>query len=61
MFWQNEEYATGLGADICLDGVVCVVDALFGEKVRHKYACIYLVETSPSLFSKCPKLMAPMA
>lgn len=33
MFWQNEEYAAGLGADIYLDGVVCVVDALFGEKV----------------------------
>lgn len=32
MFWQNEEFATGLGRDICLDGVVCVVDALFGEK-----------------------------
>jgi len=33
MFWQNEEYANGL-ADIILDGVVCVVDAVFGQKVR---------------------------
>ncbi|EIN12826.1 cobW-domain-containing protein [Punctularia strigosozonata HHB-11173 SS5] len=32
IFWQNEEYATGLGKDIHLDGVVCVVDAVFGEK-----------------------------
>ncbi|KAF8158217.1 CobW domain-containing protein [Crassisporium funariophilum] len=31
MFWHNEEYATGL-ADIVLDGVVCVVDAMFGKK-----------------------------
>ena len=53
MFWQNEEFAAGLGRDmqvvsfvyvghgitddrICsaLDGVVCVVDAMFGKKVR---------------------------
>jgi len=32
MFWQNEEYTTGLGRDIHLDGVVCVVDAVFGQK-----------------------------
>ena len=32
-FWHNEELATGLGRDICLDGVVCVVDSVFGEKV----------------------------
>jgi hypothetical protein len=32
MFWLNEEYATGL-ADIVLDGVVCVVDAVFGQGV----------------------------
>ncbi|KAH9942912.1 cobW-domain-containing protein [Amylocystis lapponica] len=32
MFWQNEEYAMGLGKDIHLDGVVCVVDAVFGRK-----------------------------
>ena len=34
MFWQNEEFAQGLGRDIHLDGVVCVVDAVFGKKVR---------------------------
>ncbi|KAF8517389.1 CobW domain-containing protein [Hysterangium stoloniferum] len=32
MFWQNEEYAMGLGKDIYLDGVICVVDAVFAEK-----------------------------
>ncbi|KAF7797391.1 hypothetical protein EIP86_008586 [Pleurotus ostreatoroseus] len=30
LFWQNEEFAQGLGNDIHLDGVVCVVDAVFG-------------------------------
>ena len=34
MFWQNEEFTAGLGRDIHLDGVVCVVDAVFGRKVR---------------------------
>lgn len=33
IFWQNEEYSTGLGRDIHLDGVLCVVDAVFGQKV----------------------------
>lgn len=33
MFWHNEEYAIGLGNDIYLDGVVAVVDAVFGEQV----------------------------
>ncbi|KAI0793163.1 CobW/HypB/UreG, nucleotide-binding domain-containing protein [Irpex lacteus] len=32
MFWQNEEYSMGLGRDIHLDGVVCVVDAVFGQQ-----------------------------
>ncbi|KAH8114604.1 CobW domain-containing protein, partial [Phellopilus nigrolimitatus] len=32
MFWHNEEFAQGLGSDIYLDGVVSVVDAVFGEK-----------------------------
>ncbi|TFY69538.1 hypothetical protein EVJ58_g333 [Rhodofomes roseus] len=32
MFWQNEEFAMGLGRDIHLDGVVCVVDAVFGRQ-----------------------------
>lgn len=35
MFWQNEEYAKGLGKIIYLDGVICVVDAVFVEKVEH--------------------------
>jgi G3E family GTPase len=33
MFWQNEDFAMGLGKDIYLDGVICVVDAVFAEKV----------------------------
>ncbi|KAJ6584812.1 CobW domain-containing protein [Mycena capillaripes] len=32
LFWRNEEYATGLGRDISLDGVICVVDAVFGPQ-----------------------------
>ncbi|KAF7314178.1 hypothetical protein MKEN_00890000 [Mycena kentingensis (nom. inval.)] len=32
MFWHNEEFATGLGRDISLDGVICVVDAVFGPQ-----------------------------
>ena len=36
MFWQNEEYATGL-ADIVLDGIVCVVDAVFGQQVIRRF------------------------
>ncbi len=35
IFWHNEEFATGLGRDIALDGVVCVVDAVFGEQVTN--------------------------
>ena len=33
MFWQNEEFSEGLGREIHLDGVVCVVDAVFGYQV----------------------------
>ncbi|KAJ7696005.1 CobW/HypB/UreG, nucleotide-binding domain-containing protein [Mycena rosella] len=32
LFWHNEEFSTGLGRDISLDGVICVVDAVFGPK-----------------------------
>ncbi|EKM79319.1 hypothetical protein AGABI1DRAFT_58829 [Agaricus bisporus var. burnettii JB137-S8] len=32
IFWHNEEFAMGLGRDIGLDGVVCVVDAVFGQQ-----------------------------
>ncbi|KAI0356428.1 cobW-domain-containing protein [Trametes cingulata] len=32
LFWQNEEFSAGLGREIHLDGVVCVVDAVFGRK-----------------------------
>jgi len=32
LFWHNEEFATGLGRDISLDGVICVVDAVFGPQ-----------------------------
>ena len=33
IFWQNEEYGDGLSQSVVLDGVVCVVDAVYGEKV----------------------------
>jgi len=36
MLWHNEEFASGLGADIVLDAVVCVVDAVFGRQVSSK-------------------------
>jgi len=32
IFWRNEEFNRGKGKDIVLDGVVCVVDALFGKQ-----------------------------
>ncbi|KAG5350236.1 hypothetical protein C0989_012009 [Termitomyces sp. Mn162] len=34
IFWHNEEFASGLGRDIVLDGVICVVDAFFGKQAR---------------------------
>lgn len=33
MFWLNEEYSEGLRKQISLDGVICVVDAVFGRQV----------------------------
>lgn len=41
MFWQNEEFAQGLGKDIHLDGVVCVVDAVFGKKVSQNISLVH--------------------
>ncbi|KAI0004490.1 CobW/HypB/UreG, nucleotide-binding domain-containing protein [Russula compacta] len=32
IFWRNEEFNSGRGKDIVLDGVVCVVDAVFGRQ-----------------------------
>ncbi|KAI0269861.1 CobW/HypB/UreG, nucleotide-binding domain-containing protein [Gloeopeniophorella convolvens] len=32
IFWRNEEFNRRNGKDIILDGVVCVVDAMFGRK-----------------------------
>ncbi|KAH9002610.1 CobW domain-containing protein [Lactarius hatsudake] len=32
IFWHNEEFNRGKGKDIVLDGVVCVVDAVFGKQ-----------------------------
>lgn len=42
MFWHNEEFPSGTGPDIALDGVVCVVDAVFGQKVRAKLRIAYV-------------------
>ena len=53
MFWHNEEYATGL-ADIVLDGVVCVVDAVFGKKVSTYF--VPGLQPSESN-SKCKRIM----
>ncbi|OBZ69014.1 COBW domain-containing protein 1 [Grifola frondosa] len=41
MFWQNEEFSMGLGRDIHLDGVVCVVDAVFGRKVGSSMSLMH--------------------
>ncbi|KAJ7254318.1 CobW/HypB/UreG, nucleotide-binding domain-containing protein [Mycena haematopus] len=39
LFWHNEEFATGLGRDISLDGVICVVDAVFGpQQIEEDHA-----------------------
>jgi hypothetical protein len=43
MFWHNEEFATGLGNDIMLDAVVCVVDAVFGKQVRDLLSNISMI------------------
>ena len=42
IFWQNEEFNQGLGNEIYLDGVVCVVDAVFGMQV-----CTFPFQTRP--------------
>ena len=49
MFWQNEEYASDLGNDVYLDGVVCVVDAVFGEQVCSSLFCSEDVFSSDDL------------
>jgi hypothetical protein len=41
IFWQNEEYASGLGAQIRLDSVICVVDAVFGLKVTVPWTSVF--------------------
>lgn len=38
IFWQNEEYNTGLAHSIYLDGVVCVVDGVFALQVNTSFA-----------------------
>lgn len=40
IFWKNEEYSHGLGRDIFLDGVVCLVDAVYGQKVLYSYSLL---------------------
>jgi G3E family GTPase len=35
LFWRNEEYAAGLANQISLDGVICIVDAVYGLSVRY--------------------------
>jgi G3E family GTPase len=43
LFWRNEEYAAGLANQISLDGVICVVDAVYGSSVC--YAPSYCLTT----------------
>jgi G3E family GTPase len=43
MFWHNEEYSMGLGKDIYLDGVVCLVDAVYGQRVGA-FFCIFVMK-----------------
>ncbi|KAJ7164616.1 CobW/HypB/UreG, nucleotide-binding domain-containing protein [Mycena crocata] len=39
LFWHNEEFASGLGRAIILDGVICVVDAVFGpQQIEEDHA-----------------------
>jgi G3E family GTPase len=53
MFWLNEEYAAGLAREIVLDGVVCVVDAVFGKKVQHEfYGLDFFTKLHPSKWRK---------
>lgn len=55
MFWQNEEYSAGLSQHIYLDGVVCVVDAVFGDKVSGRHIMSFDVIYMPSFDSKWTK------
>lgn len=47
LFWRNEEYVAGLANQISLDGVICIVDAVYGLSVR--YANSYLANSSNGL------------
>ena len=49
MIWHNEEYALGLGKDIALDGVICVVDAVFGKQVGSSHTSPLSLLTSTPL------------
>ena len=51
MIWHNEEYALGLGKDIALDGVICVVDAVFGKQVG-----LHILLRSPCLLTSSQQM-----
>lgn len=55
MFWQNEEYSAGLSQHIYLDGVVCVVDGVFGDKVSGHGIMTYVMTFMTSFDSKWTK------
>jgi hypothetical protein len=38
---KNEEFAGGLGAETKLDGVVCVIDGVFGQEVKDTISFIF--------------------
>ena len=53
LFWQNEEFAMGLAHDIRLDGVVCVVDAVFGrQQMEEDHASDGIGESLRSVSSR---------
>lgn len=59
MFWHNEEFASGFGKDIALDGVICVVDAVFGMQVTCSSIVLNdLLDILP--YSKCKKIKLEM-
>jgi len=53
IFWRNEEYVAGLANQITLDGVICIVDAVYGLSVR------YTNSHSLSISSKGQKTATP--
>lgn len=56
MFWHNEEYSMGLGKDMYLDGVVCLVDAVYGKRVGAFCHCREGHRLRPMVCSRLRKI-----